>query len=98
MLSTSKPTTEMAVIKMDCIFCNIVRKTSPAHILWEDDQHMAFLSIFPNTPGFSVVIPKQHYGSYAFAQSDEVLADLIVATKKTALLIDYGAVPQAHGG
>lgn len=42
---------------MDCIFCSIVRKTSPAHILWEDDNHMAFLSIFSNTPGFSVVIP-----------------------------------------
>ncbi|MBD8738718.1 HIT family protein [Pseudomonas fluorescens] len=73
---------------MECIFCSIVKKTSPAHILWEDDQHMAFLSIFPNTPGFSVVIPKQHYGSYAFAQSDEVLAGLAIAVKKTALQID----------
>lgn len=88
----------MAVIKMDCIFCSIVRKTAPAHILWEDDQHMAFLSIFPNTPGFSVVIPKQHYGSYAFAQSDEVLADLIVATKKTALLIDRAFADVARTG
>ncbi|TSD76424.1 HIT family protein [Pseudomonas sp. KBS0710] len=83
---------------MDCIFCSIVRKASPAHILWEDDQHMAFLSIFPNTPGFSVVIPKQHYGSYAFAQTDAVLSALIVATKKTALLIDRAFPDVARTG
>ena len=90
--------TKMAAIKMDCIFCSIVRKTSPAHILWEDEHHMAFLSIFPNTLGFSVVIPKQHYGSYAFAQSDEVLAGLAIAAKKTALQIDRSFPDVARTG
>lgn len=98
MVDTTKPTMKPAVIQMDCIFCSIVQKTSPAHILWEDDQHMAFLSIFPNTPGFSVVIPKQHYGSYAFAQSDEVLAGLAVAAKKTALQIDRAFPDVARTG
>ncbi|MFK7461771.1 HIT family protein, partial [Pseudomonas sp. Env-10] len=37
---------------MDCIFCSIARRTAPCHLLWEDQTHMAFLSIFPNTPGF----------------------------------------------
>ncbi|MGB6139267.1 MAG: hypothetical protein WBG55_02990 [Pseudoalteromonas rhizosphaerae] len=32
-----------------------------------------------------MVIPKQHLSRYAFAQSDEVLAKLIVATKKLLL-------------
>ncbi|AZE67887.1 Diadenosine tetraphosphate (Ap4A) hydrolase [Pseudomonas synxantha] len=98
MVATTKPKTKLAVIQMDCIFCSIVRKTSPAHILWEDDQYMAFLSIFPNTPGFSVVIPKQHYGSYAFAQSDEVLAGLAVAAKKTAQQIDRAFPDVARTG
>ncbi len=89
---------QLSVIHMDCIFCSIVQKTSPAHILWEDDQHMAFLSIFPNTPGFSVVIPKQHYGSYAFAQPDEVLAALAVAAKRTALQIDRAFADVARTG
>lgn len=43
---------------------------------------MSFLSIFPNTPGFTVVIPKLHYGSYAFEQSDSVIRDLVLAAKK----------------
>ncbi len=83
---------------MDCIFCNIARGTAPAHLLWEDQSHMAFLSIFPNTPGFSVVIPKAHYSSYGFAQSDEVLCELVVAAKKTALLIDRALAGVARTG
>lgn len=72
----------------DCIFCQIVAKKMPCHKIWEDAKHLAFLSIFPNTKGFSVVIPKKHYGSYAFAQNDQVLQELIVATKKVANLLD----------
>jgi diadenosine tetraphosphate (Ap4A) HIT family hydrolase len=74
--------------KADCIFCKIVTGEMPCHTVWEDEQHLAFLSIFPNTEGFTVVIPKQHYGSYAFAQSDEVLANLVLATKKVATILD----------
>ncbi|HIF9379935.1 TPA: HIT family protein [Photobacterium damselae] len=73
---------------MACVFCEIVKGKLPCHKVWEDDKHLAFLSIYPNTKGFTVVIPKKHYSSYAFAQSDEVLCDLIVATKKVALLLD----------
>ncbi|MBV8047327.1 MAG: HIT family protein [Paludibacterium sp.] len=73
---------------MDCIFCQIVNQTAPSHRIWEDDKHLAFLSIFPNTPGFSVVIPKQHYPSYAFDLPDGVLADLAIAAKKVGKLLD----------
>lgn len=74
--------------RSDCIFCQIVAGTAFCHKIWESQDHLAFLSIFPNTEGFSVVIPKQHYGSYAFEQNNRILADLIIATKKVALLLD----------
>ncbi|ATN09483.1 diadenosine tetraphosphate hydrolase [Pseudomonas sp. FDAARGOS_380] len=83
---------------MDCIFCSIARGTAPAHLLWEDQTHMAFLSIFPNTPGFSVVIPKAHRGSYAFAEPDTVLCDLVIAAKKTATLLDNALKGVARTG
>ena len=73
---------------MDCIFCDIVEGIVPCHQIWEDDDHLAFLSIFPNTKGFSVVITKEHFTSYAFEQDDKVLTNLILATKKVALLLD----------
>lgn len=72
----------------DCIFCKIVRGELPAHKIWEDKKHLAFLSIFPNTEGFSVVIPKKHYSSYAFDATEKVLADLVSASKKVAKLLD----------
>ncbi|MFA5828835.1 MAG: HIT family protein [Candidatus Shapirobacteria bacterium] len=72
----------------DCIFCKIVKGESPCHKIWEDDKHLAFLSIFPNTPGFSVVITKEHYSSYAFDLPDQVLTELMLSVKKVAKLID----------
>ena len=73
---------------MSCVFCDIVAGKSPCYKVWEDEKHLAFLSIYPNTLGFTVVIPKKHYSSYAFEQSNDVLSDLIIATKKVALLLD----------
>lgn len=71
-----------------CIFCSIIAGESPAHLVWEDENHLAFLSIYPNTDGFTVVTTKKHYSSYAFDLNDEVLKDLILASKKVAKLID----------
>ncbi len=72
----------------DCIFCKMVIGNEPHHKIWEDEKHMAFLSIYPNTEGFTVVMPKKHYPSYAFENSDKVLSEFIIATKKIALLLD----------
>ena len=72
----------------DCIFCKIVSGYSPSHKVWEDERHLAFLSIFPNTEGTTVVIPKKHYGSYPFDLPDNVLSDLMLAAKKVAKLLD----------
>lgn len=49
---------------------------------------MAFLSIFPNTEGVSVVIPKKHYPSYIFDLPEDVMLDLIKASRKVAKLLD----------
>lgn len=73
---------------MNCVFCQIVAGTSPSHKLWEDDQHLAFLSIFPNTEGVAVVITKQHYGSYVFDLPEDVLASLTQAAQKVGKLLD----------
>lgn len=72
----------------NCIFCKIVNGEAPSHKIWEDEKYMAFLSIFPNTSGFTVVITKEHLPSYAFENSDEVLTGLVLATKKVAKILD----------
>lgn len=75
-------------IDTKCIFCSIVSGEAPSHRIWEDDKFLAFLSIFPNTEGVTVVIPKTHYPSYAFDLPDGVLVELMLATKKVAKLLD----------
>lgn len=45
----------------NCIFCKIANKEIPAHIVYEDDDFMAFLDINPQSPGHCQVIPKKHY-------------------------------------
>ena len=72
----------------DCIFCKIVAGRSPSHTVWEDENFLAFLSIFPNTDGVTVVIPKKHYPSYVFDLPDDVLHALMTATQTVAHLID----------
>lgn len=72
----------------NCIFCQIAAGSAPCHKIWESETHLAFLSIFPNTEGFTIVIPKSHQDSYAFAVPDQVLGELILATKKVAQLLD----------
>ena len=72
-----------------CVFCNIVARNHPDELFWEDDKHVAFLSIDPNTPGFSVVIPKQHYGSDVLKMPDNELQDFVLAAKHAASVLEH---------
>lgn len=72
----------------DCIFCKIVHGEAPYHKIWEDEKHLAFLSSSPNTEGMTVVVTKEHHPSYAFDLEDDVLSELMIATKKVAKILD----------
>lgn len=71
-----------------CIFCKIVRGEAPSFKVWEDEKHLAFLTPWPNTEGFSVVITKEHYPSYAFEVPPEVLSGLVNAAATVGKLLD----------
>ncbi len=73
--------------KAETIFDKIIRKEIPSYIVWEDGKHLAFLTPFPNTPGFTVVIPKINPGDYIFDLDDSVYTDLLEATKTVARLL-----------
>lgn len=72
----------------DCIFCKIVAGEIPSRQIWSDQDHIAFLTSWPNTPGFSVVIPKQHIGSYFADVDQEVVSSLVKAAGIVAKKID----------
>ncbi|KAI8325773.1 HIT-like protein [Martensiomyces pterosporus] len=75
---------------MPCVFCDIVSGTEPSHTVLEDEHHVAFLSIFPNTPGFTVVIPKKHASSDVLSLDDKTYTDLLLFTKKVDKVLRRG--------
>lgn len=74
---------------MKTIFDKIVRGEMESYKVWEDENYLAFLTPFPNTPGFTVVIPKIKPGSdYVFDLDDELYVGLMQAAKKVAKLLE----------
>lgn len=45
----------------DCIFCKLVAGEIPSYKIYETENFLAFLDIFPTTEGYTLVIPKKHY-------------------------------------
>lgn len=68
----------------DCAFCRIVAGQSPAYIVYEDDENIAFLDILPLRPGHTLVIPKKHVQqvSHLDAQTAASLSQALVNTTR----------------
>lgn len=73
---------------MTTIFDDIVAGKMKSWQVWEDDEFLAFLTPFPNTPGFTVVIPKKNVGDYVFAADDEFYLRYMLAVKKVANILE----------
>lgn len=72
-----------------CPFCEIVagRLETPG-VFWQDDEFMAFLSIDPNTEGFTCVIPKEHFASDVLHMPNDILQRFVLAAKKVAAILE----------
>ncbi len=71
------------VVKMDCLFCKIVKGEMPAKKVYEDDSVIAFLDINPANPGHTLVVPKKHTETIADIE-DSDLEKVIVVVKNIA--------------
>lgn len=70
------------------IFDKIISGEMKSWKVWEDDTYLAFLTPFPNTPGFTVVIPKQNLTDYIFNMNETEYADFMLAVKKVAKILE----------
>jgi len=70
----------------NCIFCQIIAKTIPATIRYEDGDWLVFDNIAKTAPEHLLVIPKKHYATLEEVPvSDrDFYADLILIAKKVA--------------
>lgn len=67
----------------DCIFCKIVSGDAPAYKVFENDEVVAFLDIFPWAKGHTLVVPKGHSPNI-FEISEADAAAVIRAVRKIA--------------
>ncbi len=71
-----------------CVFCEIIKgRIITPGIFWEDKDFLAFLSTWPNTEGFTVLVPKKHYSSDVLAMPDKELKRIIIAAKTVSNIL-----------
>ena len=76
---------------MATIFSRIIKGEIPSYKIAEDEKFYAFLDISPRVKGHTLVVPKLEV-DYIFDIEDDLLADMIVFSKKVAKAIK-AAVP-----
>lgn len=92
----------------DCIFCKIVGKEIPTHIIKEDENVLVFLDVNPVNPGHLLIIPKEHIES-VFNLPDEQYKNIFETAKalstplqnamqsrKIGIAVEGFGVPHAH--
>lgn len=72
-----------------CPFCRIREGVLPAHLLYRDEEVLAFLDIAPLTPGHTLVIPRRHAASLIECPPGTVAA-LFAAAVRIARAIQQG--------
>lgn len=76
---------------MATIFSKIIAGEIPSYKIAEDDRFFAFLDIRPMAKGHTLIVPKQET-DYLFDLDDELLAGMILFSKKVAAAIK-SAIP-----
>jgi histidine triad (HIT) family protein len=63
----------------NCLFCDIITKTKPAQIVYEDNETLAFKDIHPQASVHILVVPKKHIATLLdMTEDDEKLIGKMV--------------------
>lgn len=76
---------------MSSIFSKIIAGEIPCHKVAEDEHHLAFMDINPNTVGHTLCIPKKETDKLFDLAEEEYMA-LMAFSRKVALAVEQ-AVP-----
>jgi histidine triad (HIT) family protein len=73
----------------DCVFCNIISGELAASIVYEDDDHVAFLDARPLFEGHTLLVPRAHVETLADLPPDAI-SPFFTLTQRLSV-----AIPQA---
>jgi len=71
---------------MASLFTKIINGEIPCYKVAEDERYFAFLDINPLKKGHTLIVPKQET-DYIFDLNDDMIAGMIIFSKKIALAI-----------
>jgi histidine triad (HIT) family protein len=54
-----------------CVFCRVVARESPAEIVYEDAEILAFKDLYPKAPVHLLIVPKRHIDSVATLEAGD---------------------------
>lgn len=77
----------------DCFFCKIINKQEPAKIIYEDDNAIAILDVFPRALGHTMILPKIHVENIIELPDDKI-EGVFKAVKKTTELLKKSLAPE----
>ncbi|XP_035667648.1 uncharacterized protein LOC118410203 [Branchiostoma floridae] len=86
----SPDTTFFGEASDDNLFARIVRGELLQWRVWEDRDHVAFLTPFPNTPGYTVVVPRTHLSSDIFSLPSDAYTKLLLCARTVGLIMKKG--------
>lgn len=72
------------------LFSRIVRGEEPQWRVWESQSHVAFLTPFPNCPGFTVLVPRRPLTSDIFRLQKGDYEGLVLASREVSGLLEAG--------
>ena len=78
----------------DNIFAKILRGDMPSVKVWEDDDVLAFMDVFPQSEGHVLVVSKTSTARNILEIEPEVLAKLAVAVQRTARAVEKALKPE----
>lgn len=74
---------------MSCIFCQIVSGESEASRVYEDEEFLAFLDIYPIRPGHLLLIPR-HHGQFVADYDESAMGRLFMLGTRLAKAMRRG--------
>ncbi|MEJ6790792.1 HIT family protein [Brevundimonas sp. BR2-1] len=77
----------------DNIFARILRGDIPSVKVWEDDDVLAFMDVFPQSEGHVLLISKSSTARTLLEIEPDVLARLTEATRRTARAVEKALRP-----
>lgn len=78
----------------DNIFAKILRGDMPSVKVWEDDDVLAFMDVFPQSEGHVLIVSKTSTARNILEIEPEALAKLTAAMQRTARAVEKALKPE----